>query len=58
MTYGARIHKNGKTTGYLLFKSGKRVFLTQEERAEFQEKLRFWNLVAIEQHDQLCKVPA
>lgn len=41
MTYGTKRLKNGKSTGYLIFDSGKRIFLKNTERIEFDRKLRF-----------------
>jgi hypothetical protein len=39
MTYGTRVFKNGKRVGYLLFDSGKRVFLNSRELFDFDAKL-------------------
>ena len=40
MTYGTKEYKNGKKVGYLIFNSGKRVFLNSEENIDFQNKAR------------------
>lgn len=40
--------KNGMTRGYLTFGSGKRVALSVSERAEFEEKIRYWGQCAVE----------
>jgi hypothetical protein len=44
MTYGTKQYKNGKVTGYLIFDSGKKVFLTQKENNDFYQKIKYWQL--------------
>ena len=48
MTYGTKVFKNGKTHGYLVFDSGKRVVLNPKERADFENKIRYWEECARE----------
>jgi len=40
MTYGSRGFKNGKSVGYLIFDTGKKIFLNAKEKQEFDHKLR------------------
>lgn len=40
MTYGTKQLKNGQIRGYLTFSSGKRVALSNTERAEYDAKAR------------------
>ena len=42
MTYGSKQYKNGKIVGYLIFDSGKRVFLNEKEKKEFEIKIDYW----------------
>lgn len=42
MTFGTREFKNGKIVGYLIFDSGKKVYLNTKERFEFLEKVEYW----------------
>jgi len=48
MTYGTKLLKNGKRTGYLCFDTGKKVFLNEAENWEMQCKLRFAEMVGID----------
>jgi NAD-dependent SIR2 family protein deacetylase len=42
MIFGSKQFKNGKVVGYLEFNSGKKVFLNQDERFEFLDKVEYW----------------
>lgn len=42
MTFGTKEFKNGKTVGYLIFDSGKKVYLNTEELLEFFDKANYW----------------
>lgn len=42
MTYGVRLFKNGKKRGYLIFSTGKRVVLNDQETREFESKVDYW----------------
>lgn len=42
MTYATKQNKNGKIKGYLIFDSGKRLMMNHAERAEFEEKVKYW----------------
>lgn len=48
MIYGTRICKDDKITGYLVFNTGKRVFLTEPERIEFDNKIKYYARLGIE----------
>ena len=48
MTYGTKQLKNGKVTGELLFDSGKKVFLNSKEVADFQNKVNYWQQIAMD----------
>lgn len=37
MTYGVKIYKNGKKTGYLKFNTGKVIYLNAEEQTGFDQ---------------------
>jgi hypothetical protein len=47
MTYGTKIYKNGKRVGYLHFATGKKIYLNEIERNEYDEKIRYYQSVAI-----------
>ena len=51
MIYGTKAFKNGAWHGYLTFDSGKRVVLSASERAEFENKIRYWEQCALEKRD-------
>lgn len=53
MIYGTKQYKNGKIVGYLTFDSGKTVFLNPKENLDFKQKVRFWELDAIERKSGL-----
>lgn len=42
MTFGTKEFKNGKTVGYLIFDSGKKVYLNQKELIEFFDVTEYW----------------
>lgn len=48
MTYGTKQFKNGKQVGYLEFDSGKKVYLNRKENAEFQNKIRYYQQIAMD----------
>jgi hypothetical protein len=51
MTYGTKQLKNGKARGYIVFDSGKQVALNARERADFENKIRYWEQCALEKRD-------
>lgn len=42
MTFGTKNYKNGKRTGYLIFDSGKKVFLSSSELVDLECKIDYW----------------
>lgn len=44
MIFGSKHFKNGKIVGYLNFNSGKKIFLNEDERFEFLDKVEYWKL--------------
>ena len=45
MIYGTKEFKNGKRHGYLEFRTGKKVTLNSRELAEFDAKIRYWQVL-------------
>jgi len=48
MTFGTKQLKNGSRKGYLIFDSGKKVFLNAQELVDLECKIGFWNATAVE----------
>jgi hypothetical protein len=48
MTFGIKQFKNGKERGYIIFDSGKRITLNEKELNDFRQKIRFWQIEAVE----------
>jgi len=48
MTYGAKKFKNGRTVGYLHFSTGKKIYLNPDEKEEFDQKVNYWQWIAME----------
>lgn len=46
MTFGTKQYKNGNKTGYLIFNSGKKVFLSRSELTDLEQKIKEWNYYA------------
>jgi hypothetical protein len=55
MLYGKKMFKNGKTVGYLKFKSGKKVYLNSEEKLELIQKINIWQWEAVEKYKNNLK---
>jgi hypothetical protein len=55
MLYGEKMFKNGKTVGYLKFKSGKKVYLNSKEKLELIQKINIWQWEAVEKYKNNLK---
>jgi len=42
MTYGSKQLKNGKVVGYLIFNTGKKVYLNAKEKIELEDSIDYW----------------